>query len=239
MPSVLREVPALARILGQVVAPVTLITALLIFFGWSRAAALFGWFGLDPTSLGFSSTDYLLTSQDSLFVPGVVISLAVLVVIWLLTVMRHHDGAGMPRGRWVGPAAACAGGLLTINGVLGIFGLGVFLDRLAVAPLCLIAGVALLSLAAHTVRSRRLTYSHGAGIAELTALTLVMAMALFWAAGDYSAAVGRERASALAAGLARSAHVVLYGEKSLGIPAGDGVSVLRCSGTDTTAYHFR
>ena len=32
-PSVLQEVPALARVLGQVVAPVTLVTALLIFFG--------------------------------------------------------------------------------------------------------------------------------------------------------------------------------------------------------------
>src|SRR5829696_4296771 len=63
-PNVLQELPPLLKVLGQVVAPATLITALLIFFGWSRTTALFGWFGIDPTSLGFSSTDYLLTSQD-------------------------------------------------------------------------------------------------------------------------------------------------------------------------------
>ena len=69
------------------VAPATLITALLIFFGWSRTTVLCCWFGIDPTSLGFSSTDYLLTSQDGLFVTGAVIALLVLV-----HPMRSQDG---------------------------------------------------------------------------------------------------------------------------------------------------
>jgi hypothetical protein len=237
--SVLQEVPGVAKVIGVVITPVTLITALLIFFGWSRTTALFGWFGVDPTSLGFSTTDYLLTSQDSLFVPGVALALLVLGVMWLLAVVRRSGQRTALTGRWVGPAAAIAGGVLATNGVLGIFGGGLFVNRVGVAPLCLILGVALLSYAVHTIRARRLTYSHGAGIAELTGLTIVMAMALFWAAGDYSSAVGRQRAADLAAGLDRSARVVLYSEKSLGIPAEHGVQVVRCAGGASAAYAFR
>jgi hypothetical protein len=236
---VLQEVPGLAKVIGQVVAPVTLVTALLIFFGWSRTTALFGWFGIDPTSLGFSSTDYLLTSQDSLFVPGVVLALLVLGVMWLLAVVRHGGARSAASRRWVGPAAAVAGGLLAANGVLGIFRAGLFIDRIGAAPLCLIVGVALLSYAVQTIRSRRLSYTRGAGIAELTGLTIVMAMALFWAAGDYSSAVGRQRAYELASGLSQSARVVLYSEKSLGIPTEHGVVATRCAGGESAAYGFR
>jgi hypothetical protein len=236
---VLQEVPAVAKVIGVVITPVTLVTALLIFFGWSRTTALFGWFGIDPTSLGFSSTDYLLTSQDSLFVPGVALALLVLGVMWLLAVVRRSGQRVSLSGRWVGPAAAVAGGLLAANGVLGIFGGGLLVDRVGVAPICLILGVALLSYAVHTIRSRRLTYTRGAGIAEVTGLTIVMSMALFWAAGDYSSAVGRQRAADLAAGLDSSARVVLYSAKSLGIPAEHGVQVVRCAGGESAAYSFR
>ncbi len=223
--------------LGQVVAPATLITALLIFFGWSRTTALFGWFGIDPTSLGFSSTDYLLTSQDGLFVPGAVIALLVLVMTWVLNLVRHSGHSSVLRAPWVAPAAAVLGAVLATNGVLGLFGRGLFADSLAVAPLCLVLGVTLLSVAGHTVRAERLSYSGGAGIAELTALTIVMAMALFWAAGDYSAAVGRERAAELAGSLNERSQVVLYSDKALGITAA-GVRTLRCAG-ESSAYRYR
>jgi uncharacterized membrane protein len=224
-------------VFGQVVAPATLITALLIFFGWSRTTALFGWFGIDPTSLGFSSTDYLLTSQDGLFVPGAVIALLVLVMTWVLNWVRHSGRSSVLRAPWVAPAAAVLGAVLATNGVLGLFGRGMFVGSLAVAPLCLVLGVTLLSLAGHSFHAQRLSYAGGAGIAELTALTIVMAMALFWAAGDYSAAVGRERAAELASSLDERSQVVLYSDKALGITAA-GVRTLRCGG-ESAAYRYR
>ena len=238
-PNILQEMPALARVLGQVVAPVTLITALLVFFGWSRTAALFGWFGVDPTSLGFSTTDYLLTSQDGLFVPGVVIALLVLAGTWLLSLVRRSGRAESLRRPWIAPVVIAVGVLFTANGVLGIVHRGLFVDRLAVAPLCLVVGVALVSIGAHVVRSRRLTYSRGAGVAELTALAVVMSMGLFWAAGDYSAAVGRQRAAALAESLDRYPQVVPYSEKALGIAPASGVTVEPCRATPGGAYGYR
>ena len=233
----LQELPTILKVFGKVVAPATLITALLIFFGWSRTTALFGWFGIDPTSLGFSSTDYLLTSQDGLFVPGVVIALLVLVMTWVLNLVRRSGRSSFVRAPWVAPAAAVLGAVLATNGVLGIFGRGLLAGSLGVAPLCLVLGVTLLSVAGHTIHAERLSYSGGAGIAELTALTIVMAMALFWAAGDYSAAVGRERAAELAGSLDERSQVVLYSDKALGITA-PGVSTLRCVG-ESAAYRYR
>jgi len=236
-PHLLHELPPVLKVFGQVVAPATLITALLIFFGWSHTTALFGWFGIDPTSLGFSSTDYLLTSQDGLFVPGVVIALLVLVMTWVLNLVRRSGRSSFVRAPWVAPAAAVLGAVLATNGVLGIFGRGLLAGSLGVAPLCLVLGVTLLSVAGHTIHAERLSYSGGAGIAELTALTIVMAMALFWAAGDYSAAVGRERAAELAGSLDERSQVVLYSDKALGITA-PGVSTLRCGG-ESAAYRYR
>ena len=238
--SVLRELPSIARIVGQIVAPVTLVTGLLVFFGWSRTTALFGAFGIDPTSLGFSTTDYLLVTQDGLFVPGVVITLAVLVVTWVLGVARDSpDRGAFVRRPWVGPAAALLGGLALLNGVLAVFGSGYAFDRGLVAPTSLIVGVVSLSFAGQLVRRRRDADARSLSIAEATAASLVVALALFWAAADYSAAVGRQRAAELAAALPSAPRVVLYSAKSLGIAPRDGVQVVQCAGGESAAYGFR
>ncbi|WP_323101834.1 hypothetical protein [Intrasporangium sp. YIM S08009] len=237
--SMLRELPGVTKVIGAVVAPVTFVTALLVYFGWSRTTAMFGWFGIDPTSLGFSNTDYLLVSQDGLFVPGVVMAMLALAVLWLAPAVRRSGRFGPETRRRLAPAVAVVGLLLAAAGLLAVLGVRLLPDRVGVAPACLVVGVTLLSYAAHAVRPRRPSYSRTSGIAEVTGLTVVVALAAFWAAGDYSSAVGRERAAQLAAGLDRSARVVVYSEKSLGIPAEHGVQVVRCAGGGQSAYAFR
>ena len=57
--------PALSKILallGQVVAPSALLTALLFYFGWSYTNALASEFGIDPSVLVFNTGDYILRS---------------------------------------------------------------------------------------------------------------------------------------------------------------------------------
>ena len=60
--------PILETIAG-VLAPITVITGLLYYFGWVRTAAIFSHFGVDQRILAYSIEDYLLRSAGVAFRP--------------------------------------------------------------------------------------------------------------------------------------------------------------------------
>ncbi|KHL10494.1 hypothetical protein CLV56_1874 [Mumia flava] len=214
-------VSRLARIVGQVVAPVTLLTALLFFFGWSRAAALFGYFGLDTTVLHLSTTDYLLGAQDGLFVPVAVVALLTVGASWVVAVAP--DALRRVLTARATPAVALVlGALLTLEGILGLFGRAP-VDGLVVAPLSLVAGVLLLAAVLRARAARVTPAQRRARAFETVAVFVVVALALFWAVADYSAAVGRQRAADLVDGLPTGPTVLVHSTRDLGIPAGEGV----------------
>jgi hypothetical protein len=53
--------------LSAVAAPITVVTALLMYVGWIRNRAYFGFFGIDQGILGLSLQDYVLRSVDVTF----------------------------------------------------------------------------------------------------------------------------------------------------------------------------
>ncbi|MFI7442746.1 hypothetical protein [Nonomuraea indica] len=53
----------IVRILGAIVAPTTVLTAILFYFGWSRAYWFHDYFGVDATLLGLTTQDYLQLSR--------------------------------------------------------------------------------------------------------------------------------------------------------------------------------
>jgi hypothetical protein len=55
--------------IGLVVAPTTLLTAVALYFGVKLTASRADYFGIDQSTLGFSTRDYLLRSTDAVFVP--------------------------------------------------------------------------------------------------------------------------------------------------------------------------
>src|SRR3712207_918172 len=61
--------PRLVRIAREVVAPATLLTALLFQFGRLHAAGYFRHFGVNFTVLDLTLQDHLISSADGLFVP--------------------------------------------------------------------------------------------------------------------------------------------------------------------------
>ena len=74
------------RIVGLVVAlvaPTTLITALAYYFGYRREQAFAGYFGIDSSALGFSTSDYVLRSVDALFVPVAIVLLVAFGAVFL------------------------------------------------------------------------------------------------------------------------------------------------------------
>lgn len=141
----------LATLLGAVVAPTTLLTSLLLFFGASHAAVYYDQFGVHTSLLDLTTQDYLQRSLDGLFVPMAVLACAGLLVLWGHAVLRARLVAGYtPRTlRVLVPVLAVTGLGLALAGLSAVFAWTAIGGYLAVAPLCLASGVLLLVYAVH------------------------------------------------------------------------------------------
>jgi heme/copper-type cytochrome/quinol oxidase subunit 2 len=69
---------------ASVVAPITIISALLFYFGYVSSRAQYAYFGIDVDTIGLSTQDYVMRSPQPLLVP-----LLVLVVIAVALVAVH------------------------------------------------------------------------------------------------------------------------------------------------------
>ena len=242
----------LAKIFGTIIAPTTFLTALLYYFGWSHAYWFFDYFGVNSTVLGLTSTDYIMRSVDALFIPMTVVAAIVLVALWGHAALRSYLAAkDRPRAfRHLVPVIAVAGAVLAVGGFVSAFTTTVLSEHLVAAPLSLGAGVLLLTYSIHLrrlltvtehgVTARRPERGTGPGWAELVEWTVVLAfvgLSLFWAATDYSAAVGRSRAREFVAELPTYPNVVVYSEHSLSL-GGPGIREVSCHNPDA-AYRYR
>ena len=236
----------LARLLAAIVAPTTLLTSLLFYFGWSRAYWFYDYFGVHSTLLGLTTQDYVQQSLDGLFVPLTVTACVALAALSAHTLVRARvAGAGDPRLlRVLAPTLAGCGLILAVGGLWSVVGTTVLNQHLAAAPISLAVGVVLLVYAAHLWRTTR-RRADGAGwpqagwvaVVEWAAVFVLVGLSLFWAANDYSAAVGRSRARQFVAELPLYPSAVIYSERSLNLHA-PGVREVRCQDREA-AYRFR
>jgi hypothetical protein len=234
------------RMLGTIVAPTTLLTSLLFYFGWSHAYWFFDYFGVNSTLLGLTTRDYVQRSLDGLFVPVTVVAGAGLPVLWGHAALRARLAAGSRPGvlRILIPAMAIGGFVLAVGGLWSVFGQTVLDQHLAAAPVSLALGVLLLVYAVHLrswlagkQRAELATGLHWAPVAEWAAVFVLVGLSLFWAANDYAAAVGRSRARQFVAELPTYPSAVVYSERSLSLEA-PGVREVRCR-DPRAAYRFR
>jgi hypothetical protein len=80
------------RVLGSVLAPTTVLTGLLFFFGRQHANWLLDYFGVPLSTTGLTAQDYLVRSADGLFAPIAVVLAAVLTLLWLYRFLRARLG---------------------------------------------------------------------------------------------------------------------------------------------------
>ena len=234
--------PQLTRLLGTIVAPTTLLTALLFYFGWSHAFWYYDYFGVNATLLGLTTRDYVQKSLDGLFVPMLVVACAGLLVLWGHALLRARLGAGARPGvlRVLIPAVAATGLVLVAAALVSVFVATPLSRRLVGTPLTLAAGVLLLVYAVHLWRmsgggsARRASW---VAVAEWAAVFMLVGLSLFWAASDYSASVGVSRARRTVARLPTYPSVVVYSERSLSLRA-PGVRETRCRDPEA-AYRYR
>jgi len=250
-PALASPVPGISRIgkvFGTVVAPTTLLTALLYYFGWAHAYYFFGYFGVNSTLLGFATTDYLMRSVDALFIPMTVAAIAVLAALRIDSAVRGSlIGRSGDSVRRILTAGLTAGALaLVAAGGICTFAYRTALNQYAAAaPLCFALGILLLAYAMHVRRHfaaaehKRLTIGARpwASAVEWAVVFVLVGISLFAAATDYAASVGTARAQHFAAYLWAQPDVLVYSDKDLSLDA-RGVSEVRC-GDQVAAYRFR
>src|SRR6478672_9671421 len=92
-------IPKAITVVGTVIAPTTLLTALAFYFGRLHATGFCRYFGVDYTLLNLTAADYLVRSADGMIVPLGVAAVVALLVLWLHQLLpslvpRRHRGRG-------------------------------------------------------------------------------------------------------------------------------------------------
>jgi hypothetical protein len=139
------------RAVGIIASQTAVLTAVLFYFGWARANAAFGYFGVDLSLLGFSTSDYLLRSTNSAFRPLLLTGLVAVLATGVhqaLTAAAARGGDRLPG--WMQHIPVVALGVGVVLAAIGLSGIGVpdLGSELGVwLPLCLTTGFALLAYA--------------------------------------------------------------------------------------------
>jgi len=230
------------------VAPVlSVVTALLVYFGWARSDQQARAMGLDVSLFGFTTQDYVLRSVNTLYLPLLVccaVALGWLTVHWFLVRRLADPAARRPRYRRAG-TALLAGGL----GAATVALIVAAADSSGV-PLLLPMLVALGTTVARYGSWLREVAGPAPSIfpawqlASRTVLTgAIVALAMFWQLSIYAQhVVGEGYALRLAATTTTLPRATAFSDAPLGIdapgvreeavpsPAGDGQTRFRTSG---------
>jgi hypothetical protein len=239
------------QVVTAIVAPTTVLTALLFYFGWIRTNALFQYFGVDATVLGFTTQDYLLRSTEALYVP-----LGTLLVLGLAGVRAHGLVEAWLAGRRPGRlprrtalavgAVGVVGLALFARGVAGVAVPRLSRDGFLVTPVCLGLGTILGAYAQWLWRRLRqpsgrrggASRARWPGLVGLGLVAMLVVLSLFWATTDYARAYGRGRAVAYARDLAVRPGVVVYSAERLFLQ-GPGVRELALPAGEHASYRYR
>jgi|ERR1700720_361940 hypothetical protein len=214
-------------VIATVGTPLTIITALMLYFGWARSDAQSKWMGIDVSLFHFSSQDYVLRSVRTLFVPLLVVG--VVGIAWLE--LHRRIAASVDRAA-TGRAVRVAGAVTMCVGLATAI-IGVVLAALqlhwrlgpVVFPLLLGAGAA---VAAYGHQLSRLgaapseTDSSAArwqDVLQILLVGLVIAGAAFWAVGEYAQIVGRGIAENIEQNSSALPKATAISESPLGIDA--------------------
>lgn len=218
----LEALPKVLKIVGGVVAPTTLLTGLLFYFGRLYATGPFAYFDVNVTVLDLTVQDYLFRSVDGLLVPLVGLAGLVVLALWArqLTGSLPSRAAAFVR-RLQPPLAAGAGAVLVCVALTDLVGEPLFPTHPELRGTYFAVGVLLLAYAVHLLcrraTGRRTTRTTVAVMMEWGMLFVLVSAGLFWAAGSYANQVGVERARQIEATLPDFPTTTLYSEKRLGL----------------------
>ncbi|MEO3782649.1 hypothetical protein ABGB12_04930 [Actinocorallia sp. B10E7] len=213
----------LAPIIG-IVAPTTLVTALLLYFGYLSTQARFKYFGADLDLINLTTTDLLFYGSEAVFVAVVVLALAVLfgagvylVGKWFVSEPRRDAAVG-----WTSLALLYLGLLLLVGALVGMV-TGVTLTRRPIeTPLALMLSALMLRYslwlwqARDADREKPLWMPPPEAVDLIRGVLLVLLIAgLFWTCALASSLYGRSRAVGMVEELRSYPGVLLYTQDAI------------------------
>ena len=227
---------------SRVVAPAGVLTAVLYYFGFTRERVLLAHFGIDLGSVGYTSTDFLVRSAGTLFVPLVVVLLLALAAAFAHHVLAFVVGRVPSRRRWiVWVSLVVVAGVAVLLGAVGLFRRADPALGSLTAPIALGSGAVLLAYAAdsaaHSAPAGVSTALTGTRVLRRTVTAALVLLSLFWLTSDIAQRRGTAAARAFEASLALQAQAVVYSGQRLQI-TGPGVDMETLDG-DEALYRFR
>lgn len=216
-----------------IVTPVTLISALLFYFGYVSSRSQYAYFGIDVDTIGLSTQDYVMRSPQPLLVPLLVITL--LAVAGLLL---HH--AIRPTASGVRRASRLAVVVL----VLGVAGLLAYplIGHLPYYALVVpaVIGLAAAALAYLMYLRRKVDPELGTQRVLIVLLGVVTMTCAFWATATTAQYSGRGLAKSDARNLDRFPVVILDTKEKLALRSpGLEETTLRSGAGQTFNYRYR
>jgi hypothetical protein len=242
------RIKELVDLVGFVAAPTSIVTGALYWAGFRRSLAYWTVFGIDEALLRFSTTDYVLRSVDVVFpVLAVTIAAALAGVAVHARFTRRLvvPGHGRMR-RYVRRGLMLIGAVCLGAAAAKIFPVVRWLDPLELrlgsahrGPVLGMFGTALTGYAAYLAGRPVATDDGQLRLPPLpsvavSALTVLLALGLFWEAGEWADVRGQELAESA---VQVSPRVVIYSNKELKI---EGASVTPSDGGATeTSFRYR
>jgi hypothetical protein len=233
---------------GSIIAPATLITALLFYFGYVSSRAQYDYFGVDVDTIGLSTQDYVMRSPQPLLVPMLVLTLLGGGFLAAHLAIRRR-AATDPAFRSLAKRMVVAGLILLGLGLVLLFtyvAIGDWAYYPLVTPLILAAGGTLTAYGMSTIRwmdgrsERTPVGSQFAASAVLVAIWFAVAAGVFWATATVAEWSGRGLAKEQARNLGELPSVIVDSKQRLFLPAGIGVAERDLTGdADGQTFRYR
>jgi vancomycin permeability regulator SanA len=215
--------------LSLVVPIVTIVTALLFWFGWTATDSRYEYLGIESSTLGLTTTDYVLRSADGIFVPATITLFIVLVSAAIHAVVStaiREGWATLPL-RVASIAAVLIGLASTVLGTVWMFNGAPANTYYLLRPILLGGGVLTLAYSIRVLVRVRSSSSPGrAGwerIGAWASAAIVLLM-VFWAFSLYAHALGRGRAYTFANQLDKQPAAIVYSTHDLALAGHEEVT---------------